>query len=103
MFNLKQFQQLAFLAEAGVEVVMLAADRFQVGGFYKSGTVTVDFTKMEVTARYNEVTQFTEVDDLAVVLAELNQDWQARSAWRAEFWESPAEEWARVYQLLEEE
>jgi hypothetical protein len=103
MFNLKQYQQLAFLAEAGVEITVLSIDRYRVEGFYKSGSVTVDFTKMEITARYNEVTQFTEDEDLAIVLADLNRAWQERSAYRAEFWEEPTTEWARVYNMLEME
>ena len=101
MFNQTQFAQLAYLAEAGVEITVLAMDRYYVGGFYKSDRVVVDFTRMVVEARYNETTEFTEEDDLATVLADLNREWQHRSAERADFWKEPTTEWAKVYELLD--
>jgi len=103
MFTEKQLAQLGFLAETGVEVTMLSMDRYKVSGFYKSDSVTVDFTKMTVTARYNEVDTFTEDDDLVVVLTNLNRAWQERSAFHFEGWREPTPEWARVYTILEQE
>ena len=97
----QQVSHLAFLAREGVEVTMLSEDRYKVHGFYKSDTVVVDFTKMEVEARYNEVTKFDEDDNLATVLAELNCKWQERSAHLADFWREPTTEWAHVYAVLD--
>lgn len=87
----KNFEILGKLAESGIEVTMLSVNSFAVGGFYKSGTVTVDLVAETITARYNEVSAFN--GDLRQILVDTNYDWWQHSKDRFDGWASPDSNW----------
>lgn len=84
-------QQLGMIAERGIEINMLSATQFSVGGFYKSGTVEVDIEKETITSRYDEISEFN--NDLKQSLTKLNYDWWNRSKDRYDGWSNPDSSW----------
>ncbi len=89
---------LAFIAERGVEVVLLSETKFKIGGFYKSGDVVFDAEKNTITARYNEVEQLYDYSDLIQTLIELNVKWHDYSKDRHGGWKDFDESWKKVKQ-----
>jgi hypothetical protein len=93
---------LSFLTERGVEVTMLNETTFEVGGFYKSGTVKVCLLSNTFEARYNEVTEVPVFSNLLEQLIWANEEWQERSSGRFEGWNQLDENWAKVKQDYKE-
>jgi hypothetical protein len=82
---------LGKLAKLGIEVCVVSENCFTVGGFYKSGTVEVDIKYDQITARYQEINDFS--DDLEYMLTRVNYEWWQKSKNRYEGWENPSEQW----------
>lgn len=79
------------LVEAGIDVFLQKGGKFYIEGFYKSGSITIewDTSQWVACARYNEVTRIDTLQDLV----ELNYDWWQRSKDRCEGWEQPNDKW----------
>ncbi len=86
----KDIEILGYLAGSGISVRMLSATRYELSGFYKSGTVVVDISNKTITARYAEVTKY---DDLKDSLVAVNYHWWCISKGRSDGWENPDKQW----------
>jgi len=91
-------EALAFIAERGVEVKRLSETKFEIGGFYKSGTVIFDSEKNTITSRYGKVEQLYDYSDLVESLIWLNEEWHDISKDRFEGWKEFDEYWEKVKQ-----
>lgn len=71
---------------------------YKVGGFYKSGTVTLvpgcgnQNEMFEAYTRYGEYLWIEDMEDLIA----LNHDWWARSRHRGGGWDAPDSNWLRL-------
>lgn len=95
-------EALAFLAKRGVSVSMVDIDTFDVGGFYKSGTVRVDLKTNSFVSRYDEVWKVPSYSTLVQQLLWSNEEWQIRSADLFDGWKEMNPEWALVQKDLRE-
>lgn len=95
-------EALSFLAERGVTVTMVNADTFDVGEFYKSGTVRVNLKANAFTARYDEVTEVPGDSSLVQQLLWANEEWQQRSTSLFDDWKKLHPAWALVQRDLRE-
>jgi len=95
-------EALSFLAERGVTVTMVNADTFDVGEFYKSGTVRVNLKANAFTARYDEITEVPSESSLVQQLLWANEDWHQRSNDLFDGWKEMHPAWALVQKDLRE-
>lgn len=89
---MKSFKRtlLEQITDLGLSVTRSKVDgviRYEIPGFYKSGTVNLIFNKDEciAEARYQEKTHIRNLDDLI----HLNYEWWDRSKDRYEGWKEP--------------
>ena len=72
---------------------------YEVDGFYKSGTISIEEVdgKLIATARYNETTEINEPKDIV----ELNFEWWNFSKDKFDGWREPSENWKRLFDMYE--
>lgn len=101
---MKYMKSLEFLAKCGVDVRLLRHDEYEIGGFYKSGTVHVDLTNKIITARYDTEYPFDTFDkwsSLEEQLLYINMEWWERSKFRYDGWRDLDCDWHEVKEALE--
>ena len=92
---------LEFLNTHGVEVHEFSENVYEIGGFYKSGSVTLDLNTRVITARYNEQTVIPEWSNILQELVWLNNKWHQRSKDHFDGWYEVDSGWSRVMEDFE--
>ena len=98
-----EFETLDFIADCGVEVIMLGKKAFSVGGFYRSGSVVVTLgNPTRITSHGGQVTEVPHWSNLLSVLLELNDEWFIHSKHESSTWTNRHPGWEKVRERLED-
>ncbi|AUZ94944.1 hypothetical protein FDI40_gp162 [Agrobacterium phage Atu_ph07] len=100
MDALKALKVFGAMAECGIPVTVVGEHKFEIGGFYKSGTVMVDLERSEITDRYKDVTAFDD-DSFVFDLVSLHNNWHTRSKDRLSDWKNVHGGWEIFIERLD--